>query len=60
MRRITLIFALLLSLMGVRQANAETITEDFESVQLTDKDGNVLTTSYACEAHALINGVNPC
>ena len=31
MRRITLIFALLLSLMGVRQANAETLTANFNS-----------------------------
>ncbi len=31
MRRITLIFALLLSLMGVRQANAETLTANFDS-----------------------------
>ena len=30
MRRITLIFALLLSLMGVRQANAETLTATFD------------------------------
>ena len=55
MRRITLIFALLLSLMGVRQANAETITEDFESVQLTDKDGNVLTSSWSY-GYGLDNG----
>ena len=35
MRRITLIFALLLSLMGVRQANAETVTDDFTSYSPT-------------------------
>ena len=35
MRRITLIFALLLSLMGVRQANAETVTDDFTSYPAT-------------------------
>lgn len=35
MRRITLIFALLLSLMGVRQANAETVTDDFTSYSTT-------------------------
>ena len=35
MRRITLIFALLLSLMGVRQANAETVTDDFTSYSAT-------------------------
>ena len=55
MRRITLIFALLLSLMGVRQANAETVTEGFESVSLTDADGNVLTSAWSY-GYGLSNG----
>ena len=37
MRRITLIFALLLSLMGVRQANAGTLTETFDDVTVTSR-----------------------
>ncbi len=37
MRRITLIFALLLSLMGVRQANAGTFTETFDDVTVTSR-----------------------
>ena len=55
MRRITLIFALLLSLMGVRQANAETLTEGFESVSLTDANGNPVANSWSY-GYGLSNG----
>ena len=49
------LFAMLLSLFGVAQLKAETLTEGFESVTLTDADGNPLTSSWSY-GYGLSNG----
>ena len=55
MRQISLLFVMLLSMMGVTQVKAETLTEGFESVTLTDANGNPLASSWSY-GYGLSNG----
>lgn len=55
MKRLNLLLAVLLSLLGVSQMNAETLTEDFESVTLVDAFGNPLANNWSY-GYGLSNG----
>ena len=46
MRKLTLLLALFLLLMGMGHAWSETLTEDFNNVQRLDANGNVITSNY--------------
>jgi len=55
MRKISLIFTFALIFLGVAQVKAETLTEGFEEISLTDANGNVLTSIYSF-GYGLSNG----
>ena len=53
--RKTLLFTLLSLLLGVAQLNAESLTEGFEEISLTDANGNALANSWSI-GYGLSNG----